>query len=1019
MIDDSLYSMFNKDELQTLMHRAQNMGFNTDEFEDMLYEASIDEDYRDQLLHYGTPRHSGRYPWGSGDNPYQHSSYFMSEVNRMRKEGMTNNQIAESMNMSSTEFRSRITSAGEKIRQENRERAIELYGKGYSKTKIAEIMGVSEGSVRNYLKPQSTESAPRSNTVEKALYLKNQVDAKGMIDVGTGVELGLGISDVKLNAALKMLEDEGYSVINKVMVEQSTNPGKYTQLRVLAPPGTTRKDVYNHLSDIHTIESYDEFAKVSEEKHPGFERTKYGLYYPQSIDSSRIMIRYAEDGGKEKDGVIELRRGVDDISLGKSNYAQVRIMTDDKYYLKGMAMYSDDMPEGVDVIFNTNKHSGMEMSDVFKKLKVNQQTGEIDRDNPFGAAIKPEDKGGQRFYIGEDGKEHLSVVNIVNSEGDWGEWSKTLSSQFLSKQNLPLVKKQLDLSYANKLDEYRDILQLNNPVIKQYFLDSFAEDCDASAVHLKAAALPRQASHVILPIPELSEKEIYAPNYSTGDTVVLIRYPHAGTFEIPELKVNNNHGVARERLGQATDAVGINPKVAEQLSGADFDGDTVMVIPVSKGGVGTKIKSEPYLRELREFSERGISKYEITDKNNPLYTVDAAHGFHKQTEMGKVSNLITDMTLLGAPNDEIARAVKHSMIVIDAEKHHYDWRQSEIDNGIKELKARYQGGPDRGAATLISKASSEKRIDKRKLQFTDYLTDEDGNFILDENGKKINSGKVKNGVNIETGEKVYRDTGETYHKPIYEYAKDEDGRYILNEETGKKIKVSAKPVAYEEKATKRQSKTTKMADTNDAMTLVSDARNPKELAYANYANQLKALANSARKESISTKPTPYDRSAREAYAEEVESLRRKLTIAQQNAPRERQAQIAASVIFKGKKQDNPNMSAEEEKKVKAQALAEQRVRYGAKKERINITDKEWEAIQAGAIHTQMLRDILSNTDADALRERAMPKNFKNTVTPFKEQRIKALAESGYTQDEIANIIGLSASTVSNYLLKER
>lgn len=1016
MKDSSLYSYFTKDELETLMHRAQDIGYNTDEFEEMLYEASMNDDYKDQLLHYGTPRHSGRYPWGSGDNPYQHESWFMSEVNRMRKEGKNDTEIANAMNMSTTEFRSKITIAKERVTKQKRERALYLYGKGYSKTKIAEIMDVSEGTVRNYLKPKSDTATPKSNTVEKALYLKEQVDAKGMIDVGTGVELGLGISDVKLNAALKILEDEGYSVINKVMVEQSTNPGKYTQLRVLAPPGTTRKDVYNNLSDIQTIEPYDQYAAVGEEKHPGFERTKYGLYYPESIDSSRVMIRYAEDGGKDKDGVIELRRGVDDISLGKSNYAQVRIMTDGKYYLKGMAMYSDDMPDGVDVIFNTNKSTGTDMSDVFKKLKTNPTTGEIDRDNPFGAAIKPEEKGGQRFYTGEDGKEHLSVVNIVNSEGDWGDWSKTLSSQFLSKQNLPLVKKQLDLSYANKLDEYRDILELNNPVLKQHFLDSFAEDCDASAVHLKAASLPRQASHVILPVPELSDKEIYAPNYDTGDTVVLIRYPHAGTFEIPELKVNNNNKIARSRLGQATDAVGINPKVAEQLSGADFDGDTVMVIPVSKGGVGTKIKATPYLDGLKTFS---TNDYAVTDKNDPLYSVDAAHGFHKQTEMGKVSNLITDMTLLGASEDEIERAVKHSMVVIDAEKHHLDWRRSEQENNIKELKSKYQGGPNAGAATLISRASSDKRIPKQKVQYTDYLTDEEGRYILDENGKRINSGKVKNGINVETGEKVYRLTGETYHKPIYEYAKDEEGRYILDEKTGKKIKTSAKPVGYEEKETTRQTKTTKMADAADAMELVSEARHPVELAYANYANQLKALANTARKESISTKPIPYDKSAKEAYADEVESLKRKLTIAQQNAPRERQAQIAASVIFKGKKQDNPNMSAEEEKKVKAQALAEQRVRYGAKKERINITDKEWEAIQAGAIHTQMLRDILNNTDADVLREKAMPNNFKNTVSPFKEQRIKDLADSGYTQEEIAKIVGLSASTVGRYLLEER
>lgn len=1013
MNDGTLYSQFTKDELDALMHAALEQGLSTDEFEEMLCDAANDEGYKNVLIHYGTPRHSGRYPWGSGENPYQHSSYFMSEVNRMRKEGMNDTEIANAMNMSTGEFRSKITIEKERITSENRDRALELYGKGYTKVKIAEVMGVSEGTVRNYLKPQEYKSG-KPSTANMALYLKDQVDAKGMIDVGTGVELELGISDVRLNAALKQLEDEGYSVINKVMVEQATNPGKYTQLRVIAPPGTTRKDVYNNLSDIQTVTSYDEFAKAAENKHPNFERTKYGLYYPESLDSSRLQIKYGDEGGKEKDGVIELRRGVDDISLGKSNYAQVRIMVDGTHYLKGMAMYSDDLPDGVDVRFNTNKKSGTELSDVLKPLKKSAETGEIDRDNPFGAAIKPEENGGQRFYKDADGKEHLSVINIVNSEGDWGEWSKTLSSQFLSKQNLPLVKKQLELSYANKLDEYRDILQITNPVIKQKMLDSFAEDCDASAVHLKAASLPRQASHVILPIETLSEKEVYAPNYNTGDTVVLIRYPHAGTFEIPELKVNNNHKDAKAILGQATDAIGINSKVADQLSGADFDGDTVMVIPVSKGGVGTKIKADPYLRDLKEFS---TSKYEITDKSSPLYLVDAAHGFHKQTEMGKVSNLITDMTLLGATEPEIARAVKHSMVVIDAEKHHLDWRKSEQENGIKELKEKYQGGANRGASTLISRASSDKRIDKRKTLYSDYLKDEKGEYVLDSEGKRIQT--VKNGVNITTGEKAYKTTGETYHKPIYEYAKDEDGHYILNEKTGKKIKVSAKPIGYEEKEVKRQTKTTKMADAEDAMELVSDAKNPKELAYANYANQLKALANTARKESLATKPTPYSSTAKELYSKEVESLKTKLTIAQQNAPRERQAQIAASVIFKAKKQDNPNMTAEEEKKIKAQALAEQRVRYGAKKQRIEITDKEWEAIQAGAIHTNMLRDILNNTDTDALKDRAMPKDYKTTITPYKEQRIKSLASNGYTQSEIANLLGISTSTVSDYLLEQR
>ena len=34
----------------------------------------------EMLMHYGMPRRSGRYPWGSGDNPYQRSGDFLSRV---------------------------------------------------------------------------------------------------------------------------------------------------------------------------------------------------------------------------------------------------------------------------------------------------------------------------------------------------------------------------------------------------------------------------------------------------------------------------------------------------------------------------------------------------------------------------------------------------------------------------------------------------------------------------------------------------------------------------------------------------------------------------------------------------------------------------------------------------------------------------------------------------------------------------------------------------------------------------
>lgn len=117
--------------------------------------------------------------------------------------------------------------------------------------------------------------------------------------------------------------------------------------------------------------------------------------------------------------------------------------------------------------------------------------------------------------------------------------SKNLSSQFLSKQPIQLIKKQLDLTYADAADEFSEICSLNNPTVKRKLLLDFADECDSAAVHLKAAALPRQSTQVILPLNAMKETEIFAPNYRDGEKVVLIRYPHGGTFEIPELTVNN------------------------------------------------------------------------------------------------------------------------------------------------------------------------------------------------------------------------------------------------------------------------------------------------------------------------------------------------------------------------------------------------------------------------------------------------------------------------------------------------
>lgn len=91
----------------------------------------------------------------------------------------------------------------------------------------------------------------------------------------------------------------------------------------------------------------------------------------------------------------------------------------------------------------------------------------------------------------------------------------------------------------------------------------------------------------------------------------------------------------------------------------------------------------------------------------------------RNMQMGICSNLITDMTLKGANKDELIRAVKYSMVVIDAKKHKLDWRQAKEDFKISELHKKYQGKETGGASTIISRAKGEIHVD----DFTDYKID--------------------------------------------------------------------------------------------------------------------------------------------------------------------------------------------------------------------------------------------------------------------------------------------------------
>lgn len=888
----------------------------------------------DILMHYGVKRRSGRYPWGSGDNPYQHGGDFLARVEELQRLGKTEKQIADELHLSTTDLRMQVRVAKHERRALQADRARSLREDGKTLDEIASILGYANDSSVRALLNENT-AANKNKAQATAEILKKELAEKGAIDVGTGVERQLGVSTGVLQEALFILETEGYNRYG-VGVPQVNDPKKRTITPVISVPEIDQREVYQNLDLVKSVGDYH-----STDGGESWDKREY----PASIDSSRVKILYGDEGGALKDGVIEIRRGVADLDLGDSHYAQVRILVDGTHYLKGMAMYSDDMPDGADIVFNTNKHTGTPKMNVLKKIQD-------DPDNPFGALIKA---NGQSHYIDADGNEKLSAINKLKEEGDWDKMSKNLSSQFLSKQPIQLIKKQLDLTYADAADEFSEICSLNNPTVKRKLLLDFADECDSAAVYLKAAALPRQSTQVILPLNAMKETEIFAPNYRDGEKVVLIRYPHGGTFEIPELTVNNKNPTAVSVLGKnIRDAVGINPKVAERLSGADFDGDQVVVIPT---GGRVKIQSTPALKDLKDFDPK--TDYSTEGKTGVRLL---AKGAATQRQMGEISNLITDMTLKGATEPEIARAVKHSMVVIDAAKHKLDYRQSEKDNGIAELKKKYQGFDDEtghhgGASTLLSRRKQDVEVPERQ-----------GSGVIDPL----------------TGKVVYKESGRTYVDPS----------------TGKTVAATTK--------------VKRILAVDDVRSMSSGTL--QEEAYADYANKMKDLANKARLEYKATPTLKRSASAAKAFEPEVNRLMAALKVAQLNAPLEREAQRIANARVKAKVQANNITDKDEISKIRRAAISDARNSTGAsgKRTRITISDGEWTAIQSGAISDTTLSEILRYAEPKTVRERATPRRTTQ-LSDARISRIKAMANSGHTNAEIAEALGISTSAVSKYL----
>lgn len=1035
-------------------------------------------------------RGSGRYPYGSGNRIHQHAWDVKSRIDKLAASGMDPKDIAKAMGWTMQQY-NKETGKVETVGNTSRfkaEKEIAVHevamdkheellwyrthddprtGKPYSTTEIARLMGFpNESSLRSYEK--STKNTADSPVFIAADKVKENIAKTGYLDVGKGSNLYLDITDDRMKTVLAVLEKEGYKVMNDVQSQQLTGVDHYTTRKILVAPefvgatdAETRSNIYKALKENKVERFYDETDAAMNLKKDGTEKH----YDPVRVDPSRVKVIYDEQGGTAKDGLIEIRAVVDkngnivpanpDLCLGYkpdgslSRYAQVRIAVDGGKalaeeenptggkYIKGMAVYNIDLPKGVDIQVNSNKSETKGL----KKALKNMEEG---KENPFGAATI------QQWYTDpKTGEKKLSAVQIVGAttmddhdahiEGRWAQWSKNLPAQFLSKQNLSLVKRQLKVDIIKKEDEFETIMSIKQPVVKRQLLIDFADGCDKSAEDLKGAPLPGQKTHVLIPSKTLKDNECFCANYDTGTTVALVRFPHAGPFEIPILKVNNRNKEVQNMIGKTPlDAIAINKHTADKLSGADFDGDNCIVIPMSKRNSdgsfdkSVEIKAQKTLKDLENFdvNEYGLDNPRFShmkgEDGKPTYKYPKTEKA-KGTEMGKITNLITDMYAAGCEDpQELARAVKYSMVVIDSKKHELNYKYAYKELEIKELEKKYQtkeNGKVGGANSIISKSTSEINVPKKEWQYG-KIDPDTGEKIMTSPQKTTEMKRKPVYAEAPAGY-TYTDNAGKIHKS--KYFVDKDGKKVVATYTGEVVKNKdgsysykagkGKQVWVDDKEVERTMKVTQMSQVKDARDLLSKNPSNIEVTYANYANHMKTMANQARKAAVAIETSyPLDPKAKKEYAKEVESLNAKLVRAEKNSIRERQAQTLATSRVNAEMDANPGMydDASDRKKLKDRAIKQARYDCNAQKDRVTFTEKEWEAIEHKAVAATTLNSLLKNADSQEYTRLALPRS--EGISAAKKSRIKALANQGYTQEEISKMVdGISTSSISNIL----
>lgn len=223
----------------------------------------------DMLMHYGVGWDdnppgigSGRYPHGSGENPNQHmeNMSLADQKSALMKKFKDEAYVATILGYKNTsELRNAIHAEKNKAEQEKTDAIRALYfdknNPIISPTKISRITGIPEPTVRSYIKKFGKKTKLQQN-VEIENQLKALVDEKKCIDVGSGVEYALGITETRKDKILAELQEQGYTVLNYYQKQLAT--GKNTTVQMLCPPETTYEDMKNYIREngFSSVENY-------------------------------------------------------------------------------------------------------------------------------------------------------------------------------------------------------------------------------------------------------------------------------------------------------------------------------------------------------------------------------------------------------------------------------------------------------------------------------------------------------------------------------------------------------------------------------------------------------------------------------------------------------------------------------------------------------------------------------------------------------------------------------------------